>query len=77
MHVYVCKRTHLRFIVSNATGMQTYFLWVRHRCSGYARLPAIDEPPADVPSSRCYHYFCVAAHVAAATSGRHSILWPS
>ena len=27
-------------------------------------LSAVDEPPADVPSSPRYHYFCVAAHVA-------------
>ena len=36
-------------------------------------LPAVDEPPADVPSSPYYYYFCVATQVAsliAATSDR-------
>ena len=27
-------------------------------------LPAIDQPPVDVPPSPRYHYFCITAHVA-------------
>ena len=32
--------------------------------SAESALPAVDEPPADVPFSPRYHCFCVAAHVA-------------
>ena len=39
-----------------------------HFPAAESALPAVDEPPADVPSSPCYHYFCVVAQVA--TSGR-------
>ena len=49
-----------------------------HFSAAESALPAVDEPPTDVPSSPRYHYFCLAMHLAsliAATSGRqlHSL----
>ena len=35
-----------------------------HFPAAESALPTVDEPPADVPSSPRYYYFCVAAHVA-------------
>ena len=35
-----------------------------HFPAAESALPAVDEPPTNVPSSLRYHYFCVAAQVA-------------